>query len=39
MKLADKQIEGKMKAGKVKKWADAIENRIGKRIVLCSTTP
>lgn len=32
-------IEGKMKAGKVKKWADATENRIGKRIVLCSTTP
>lgn len=25
-------IEGKMKAGKVKKWADATENRIGKRI-------
>ncbi len=25
-------IEGKLKAGKVKKWADATENRIGKRI-------
>lgn len=25
-------IEGKLKAGKVKKWADATENRIGKRM-------
>lgn len=25
-------IEGKLKAGKAKKWADATENRIGKRI-------
>lgn len=25
-------IEGKLKTGKVKKWADATENRIGKRI-------
>lgn len=25
-------IEGKLKAGKVKQWADATENRIGKRI-------
>lgn len=25
-------IEGKLKAGKVKKWADATENRIGKKI-------
>lgn len=25
-------IEGKLTAGKVKKWADATENRIGKRI-------
>lgn len=25
-------IEGKLKAGKVKEWADATENRIGKRI-------
>lgn len=25
-------IEGKLKADKVKKWADATENRIGKRI-------
>ncbi len=25
-------VEGKLKAGKVKKWADATENRIGKRI-------
>ena len=25
-------IEGKLRAGKVKKWADATENRIGKRM-------